>query len=48
VAADPAYVAELAAQRAHVDAWMRETDDPRQDPAFDAWDKFPYYGKAPK
>lgn len=48
VAADPAYAAELSAQRALVDAWMRETHDPRVDPAYDAWDKFPYYGKSPK
>ncbi|MBI5689360.1 MAG: sulfatase [Verrucomicrobia bacterium] len=24
--------------------WMRETDDPRMDPACDDWDKFPYHG----
>ncbi|MGA0133900.1 MAG: sulfatase [Opitutales bacterium] len=48
VAADPAYAADLAAHRARVDAWMRETRDPRLDPAYDAWDSFPYYGKAPK
>ena len=48
VAADPAYTADLTAQRARVDAWMRNTHDPRIDPAYDAWDKFPYYGKAPK
>ena len=48
VAADPAYATDLAAQRARVDAWMRDTRDPRLDPAYDAWDQFPYYGKAPK
>jgi hypothetical protein len=48
VAANPTYAAELAAHRARVDAWMRDTHDPRLDPAYDAWDKFPYYGKAPK
>jgi hypothetical protein len=48
IAADPAYAADLAAQRARVDAWMRDTHDPRLDEADDAWDRFPYYGKAPK
>jgi hypothetical protein len=48
VAADPAYATDLTAQRARVDAWMRATQDPRLDSAYDAWDKFPYYGKAPK
>jgi N-sulfoglucosamine sulfohydrolase len=48
VAADPAYAADLTAQRARVDAWMRDTHDPRLDEAYDAWDRFPYYGKAPK
>lgn len=48
VAADPAYAADLAAQRTKVDAWMRATQDPRVDPAYDGFDTFPYYGKAPK
>ncbi len=29
---------------ARVDQWMRETHDPRVDPANDAWDTFPYFG----
>jgi arylsulfatase A-like enzyme len=48
VAADPAYAVALAEHRTRVDAWMRDTHDPRVDPAYDAWDKFPYYGQAPK
>ena len=48
VAGDPTYAAALAEQRARVDTWMRATQDPRLDPTYDAWDKFPYYGKAPK
>ena len=27
---------------------MRETEDPRVDPAYDAWDEYPYYGGRPK
>jgi arylsulfatase A-like enzyme len=34
--------------RTRVDDWMKQTNDPRVDPANDDWDKFPYYGKAPK
>ena len=55
---DPRQVTNLAAAanqaetlkqlRARVDAWMQQTNDPRVDPTNDAWDKFPYYGKAPK
>ena len=48
VAAQPAYAASLAHLRAHVDRWMRDTGDPRIDPRYDAWDTFPYYGKASK
>jgi arylsulfatase A-like enzyme len=38
-------VAELAHHRDLVDAWMRETHDPRLDPADDRFDAFPYHGK---
>lgn len=31
--------------RARVDQWMRDTADPRVDPKYDAWDKYPYFGK---
>jgi hypothetical protein len=27
-----------------VERWMRETRDPRTDPAHDAWDAYPYFG----
>ncbi len=40
--------AELAAVqkelRARVEQWMKDTADPRCDPACDAWDKYPYFG----
>jgi len=48
VAADASYAGTLVQLRARVDDWMRKTQDPRVDPAYDGWDKFPYYGKAPK
>ena len=48
LAADANQAETLKQLRARVDAWMQQTNDPRVDPANDAWDKFPYYGKAPK
>lgn len=48
IAAQPAYAAALAQLRTRVDRWMHDTADPRIDPAYDGWDTFPYYGKAPK
>lgn len=45
VAGRPEYADALARHRERVDAWMRETHDPRVDPAYDGWDAFPYYGK---
>jgi arylsulfatase A-like enzyme len=44
VAADPAYAAAKKDLRARVERWMRDTADPRVDPAYDGWDKFPYFG----
>ncbi|WP_414662196.1 sulfatase family protein [Horticoccus sp. 23ND18S-11] len=44
VAADAAYAAPKQQLRARVDQWMRDTADPRVDPAYDGWDKFPYFG----
>jgi hypothetical protein len=32
--------------RARVERWMRDTADPRVDPTYDAWDKYPYFGGA--
>ncbi|MCB1236989.1 MAG: hypothetical protein KDM91_18115, partial [Verrucomicrobiae bacterium] len=44
VANDPAYDEARRDLRARVETWMRETGDPRVDPAYDEWDKFPYFG----
>ena len=44
LASDPALAETKAKLASQVDAWMRETADPRVDPAFDAWDKYPYFG----
>lgn len=48
VAGKPEYAAALDRHRARVDAWMKQTQDPRLDPACNDWDAFPYYGKASK
>jgi hypothetical protein len=48
VAADPAYATTLRELRGRVDRWMRETGDPRVDPAYDGFDAFPYHGKPSK
>ncbi len=48
VAAQPEYADALKQHRARVDEWMKQTSDPRLDPANDDWDHFPYYGKAPR
>lgn len=48
VAANVKYADTLKQLRTRVDEWMKGTSDPRVDPANDDWDKFPYYGKAPK
>jgi N-sulfoglucosamine sulfohydrolase len=42
------YADALQRCRQRVDDWMLQTNDPRIDPAYDEWDKFPYYGKAPR
>jgi len=45
LAADPRFAQAKAGLRARVDAWMRETNDPRAaDPATDVWDAYPYFG----
>jgi arylsulfatase A-like enzyme len=38
----------LKQHRTRVDDWMRQTSDPRIDPSYEAWDHYPYYGKAPR
>ena len=48
VAGNPEYADALKQLRARVDDWMKQTNDPRLDPAYDGWDKFPYYGGATK
>ena len=48
IATEPAYAAQLTQLRKQIDDWMHQTHDPRIDPAYDEWDRFPYYGKSPK
>lgn len=48
VSGDAAHAATLARLRARVDGWMRETGDPRTNPADDSFDRFPYLGAPPK
>jgi N-sulfoglucosamine sulfohydrolase len=46
LAADPAYAEVKARLRGELDAWLKETGDPRAlDPATDVFDKYPYHGK---
>ena len=44
----PEYADALRQHRSRIDEWMKQTHDPRLDPAYDGWDKYPYYGKAPR
>lgn len=44
VAQKPSYAATRRQLRAALDRWMRETGDPRVDPADDSFDRHPYYG----
>lgn len=48
LAADPAYAELKAGLGARVDGWMRETEDPRVDPATNVWDSYPYFGSLAK
>lgn len=45
VAGRPEYAATLEQLRSRVEDWMRDSADPRVDPAYDAWDQYPYFGK---
>lgn len=46
LAADPTYAEVKAKLRAELDAWLKETGDPRAlDPASDVFDTYPYHGK---
>lgn len=44
VALDPAYATARNELKGKVQSWMRETGDPRTDPACDHWDGCAYYG----
>ena len=44
VAGDPRFAADKAALRARLERWMRDTSDPRTDPADDRFDRYPYVG----
>jgi arylsulfatase A-like enzyme len=44
VASSAAYVEARRELRERVERWMRETGDPRVDPAYDGWDQMPYFG----
>jgi hypothetical protein len=47
VAGRPEYAAALRELSGRVDGWMKDTADPRLDPAFDEFDKYPYFGGGP-
>lgn len=47
VAGRPEYAAALRAHADRVDQWMKDTADPRLDPKFDEFDKYPYFGGGP-
>lgn len=44
LAADPRFAQVKEGLAARVDAWMRDTNDPRVDPAMNVWDSYPYFG----
>ncbi len=48
IADKPEYAEALKQSRSRADDWMKQTHDPRLNPSYDEWDKFPYYGKAAK
>jgi N-sulfoglucosamine sulfohydrolase len=48
VAGQADYAKALQRHRERVEEWMKSTHDPRLDPAYDGWDEFPYFGKAPR
>ena len=45
LASDPKYAAAKRALRRALDAWMRDTGDPRFRSDDDRWDRYPYFGK---
>lgn len=49
LAADPAHAAALKKLGGELDAWMKDTGDPRAvNPKDDRWDKYPYHGAKAK
>lgn len=44
LADDPAYSSAKKRLGQQIDQWMKETQDPRIDPNYDAWDRYPYFG----
>jgi len=44
VATDASHAEQRRELRERVQRWMRETGDPRVDPAYDGWDAMPYFG----
>jgi arylsulfatase A-like enzyme len=44
LADDPSHAQNKAALSSKVDQWMKETNDPRTDAGYDAWDRYPYLG----
>ena len=44
VASDPTYEDTKKELRSRVVSWMQETNDPRVDPDYDEWDRYPYFG----
>ncbi len=47
VAQQNEYAKTRTALSARVDQWMKETQDPRVDSNYDAWDTYPYFGGRP-
>ena len=48
VASQPEYASTRAELTWQVREWMKQTQDPRVDPGYDGWDKFPYFGGTPR
>ena len=48
VAGEAAYREARQRLRADLDAWLRNTGDPRASVDDDRWDRFPYYGQPAK
>ncbi len=44
LASDPTYAETRKRLGAQLDQWMKDTNDPRVDPNYDAWDRYKYFG----